>query len=218
MKLSLSYSKYVLYTLCPAKFKGTHIDKTVKGAPSGAMSRGSLIHNDVEAFLKGESEALHPDIAEFYTDYFRMLRDMGAIPEMKIAVDRDWKVMDWDGDTYVRSVVDIVMPINSDGVLNAFELKTGKVYPDHIYQRELYSVKLKCVYPEAEEVRVTGVYLDLRVNSSPYLLPNYFLETKMDLWDAKFRKILRDEEFLPTKNYTCKTCPLSHVHGGSCQY
>lgn len=219
MNISLSYSKVSKYEKCPRAFKYQYIDKLEEGrVKSTAMSRGTEIHNSVEAFLRGEIPEIHAEIREYYGEFFQQLKDAGAVPEDKIAIDRDWKVMDWDGDTYVRSVLDIRMPINDDGVVQVFELKTGKVYPDHFDQRELYAVKTKCLVPEAREVNVTGIYLDLKQNSSTYIHPFYYQEAKVDKWDSKFRRVLRDEDYIPTPSFRCRNCPFSKDAGGPCEF
>ena len=217
--ISLSYSKWSAWNKCPRRFKLDHIDQLFRAEPSPAMIRGSDIHSNVEHFLLGQTDELHPDIREYYGQFLTNLRNAGAIPEQKIAIDPLWKLVDWDGETYCRSVIDCHLPMREDGVVDAFEWKTGKMYPEHAHQVELYAVKLKVLYPKAKQINVTGVYFDLKRNGATYLHPDYYQEMKIELWDNNFRKILRDEVFEPNPSYGCKFCPHSSVfNGGSCEF
>lgn len=217
MTLRLSYSKYSTYDKCPRKFKFRYIDKLEE--PKGtAMSRGTEIHNSVEAFLRGHTDQLHPDIHSYYGQFMFALRNAGAIPEVQIAVDTLWNPIAWDAeDGYIRSVIDAHIP-PTDGTVRVYEWKTGKVYPDHHDQRELYAVKMKSLYPEAKMVEVTGVYFDLKKNSATYLHPDYYQEMKIELWDNKMRRILRDKEFIPNPSYGCRFCHFRKDNGGPCEF
>jgi CRISPR/Cas system-associated exonuclease Cas4 (RecB family) len=214
----LSYSKYSTYEKCPRKFKFRYMDKLEE--PKGdAMSRGTVIHNSVEDFLLGKVDQLHPDIHSYYGQFFTALRDAGAIPEEKIAVDRNWKLTDWDSpDAYCRSVLDIRMPMRDDGEVQVFELKTGKIYPEHYDQRELYAVKVQALLKDAKMIKVTGIYLDLKKNSPTYLHPHYYQEPKIELWASKFRTILRDELFIPNPTFSCRFCHFRKDNGGPCEF
>lgn len=218
MAISLSFSKWSMWNKCPAKFKFAHIDKLSKGVAGPAASRGSEIHQTVDDYLSGKSEQLHPDIHSYYGQFMFNLRNAGAIPEKQIAVDPLWKVVPWDGDTYCRSVLDAHIPPNEAGVVKVFEWKTGKMYPDHYDQREIYAIKAKVLYPEATDVEVTGVYFDLKKNSPTYSHPHYYQEMKIELWDNNFRRILRDETFIPNPNYGCRFCEFSRSVGGPCEF
>jgi hypothetical protein len=214
----LSYSKYTTWDKCPRKFKYRYIDK-LEEPKGGAMSRGTEIHNSVEDFLLGKADMLHPDIHSYYGQFFTALRDAGALTEEKIAVDRNWRAIDWDStEAYVRSVLDIRMPMRDDGEVQVFELKTGKIYPEHYDQRELYAVKVKAMLPDAKMIKVTGIYLDLKQNSPTYLHPEYYQDLKIELWDNKFRTILRDETFIPNPSYGCRYCHFRKDNGGPCEY
>lgn len=216
--MALSFSKYSTWEKCAAKYKFRYVDKLEE--PKGdAMSRGSEVHSTVEAYLLGQTEMMHPDIHSYYGQFMFNLRNANVKVETKIAVDRDWKIVDWDSpDAHIRSVIDAHVPPREDGRVLTFEWKTGKMYPEHYNQRELYAVKLKCMYPTAEWIEVTGVYFDLRKNSSPYLHPAYYQEPKVELWDARFNKLLRDEEFIPNPSYACRWCHFRKDNGGPCEF
>ena len=217
LMISLSYSKYSCWDKCPRKFKYRYIDKLDE--PKGtAMSRGTEIHESVEAYLLGKTDQLHPDIHSYYGQFMFGLRNAGAIPEVQVAVNRDWKPVPWDAeDAYIRSVIDAHLP-PKDGVVQVFEWKTGKVYPEHRDQLELYAVKIKVLYPETKQVNVMGVYFDLKKNSVAYTHPYYYQEIKIELWDNKMRKILRDEEFIPNPSYGCKFCHFRRDNNGPCEF
>jgi hypothetical protein len=215
--ISLSYSKYSCWDKCPRKFKYRYIDK-LEEPKNTAMSRGTEIHESVEAYLLGKTDQLHPDIHSYYGQFMFGLRNAGVIPELKVAVDPLWKVVDWEGDTYIRSVIDAHLPPDEAGTVKGFEWKTGKMYPDHADQRELYMVKLKCQYPEAKRIEMTGVYFDLKKNSPTGLIPDYYQELKIELWDNKMRKILRDEVFEPNPTFACRYCHFRRDNNGPCQF
>lgn len=217
MTISLSYSKYSTWAQCARKFKFRYIDR-LADTKSEAMGRGTEVHNSVEDYLAGKREDLHPDIHEYYGQFMQGLRNAGCLPEVKLAINFLWEQVEWDSpDAYCRSMIDAVMP-PKDGVLHAFEWKTGKIYPEHFNQRELYAVKLRVLYPDVEEIRVTGVYLDLKQNSPPYILPSCFQEMKIELWDNRFRQVLRDKEYIPNPSFKCRFCNFRKDAGGPCEF
>jgi hypothetical protein len=217
--VKLSYSKYSTWKKCARLFKYKNIDGLEEPRTSGAMSRGTEIHQTVEDYLLGKSEQLHPEIHAYYGQFMFNLREAGAIPELKIEVDRDWKLVDWDApEGAVRSVIDAHIPPDEGGTVRVYEWKTGKMYGDHYDQRELYAVKMMCKYPEAKMVEVTGVYFDLKKNSNTYTHPHYYQPLKVEHWDGKFLQIRRDEEFVPNPSYGCRFCHFRKDNGGPCEF
>jgi hypothetical protein len=214
----LSFSKLKTFETCPAKYKYQHVDR-LPTPKSDAMSRGLEIHKSVEDFLNGQREDLHPDIHDFYIGFFRHVRDAGGQAEAKFALGRDWKPTDWDDSkALVRGVIDILIPKVIDKVLPGFELKTGKKYPEHFDQMELYGMAMVALFPDIPHSSISSVYLDLRCPPMTILTSPAYFDMKQDKWLRKFDAVNECQDFIPTPNFGCRWCPFRAEIGGPCPF
>lgn len=226
-----SYSKIQTYKKCPAKFKFAYIDllRMPKGE-SPAMARGSEIHKSIEQFIKKETDLLHPDIREAYTQYFFGLRESyRCFPEAKFAlkggelhfdpkkyVTAAFEACEWDDpETVFRGFYDL--KVVWDGGLFIDEFKTGKPYPEHMEQRLAYGTVALIQHPEVDHVEVRTVYLD-KVNSVPVTYPQMMLIEYTGGLRRNIMECENDTVFAPQPSFMCRYCEYSRQNNGPCLF
>jgi RecB family exonuclease len=216
-----SYSRFATFTKCPAKFKFNYIDKVkVEFIPSPAMERGSEIHNSLEAYIRGHTEHLHPDIHEHYGQFFFSLRETyDCQPEYKWGIDMDMASCSYDDpDVMVRGFMDLRF-IPTDERVQVFEYKTGKIYREHTAQQWLYGTATLIELPDQDGVDVTAVYLDQKQNKKIHY-PAMMLGEYKSMLTNEIETIENTplDEFIPKPQWSCKWCQFSKANRGPCQF
>jgi hypothetical protein len=136
--------------------------------------------------------------------------------EHQVALTRAWEVTQWESPTaWLRAVLDLKIVEGSSA--EVIDWKTGKIYPDHEDQKELYSLTTFAEHPEVKEVKATHVYVDLRKNTQKtYARDN--AEAMQERWNRRVGVMQLDTEFIPNPNYGCRWCPYSKANGGPCRF
>jgi len=209
-----SYSKLGMYKECPAKVKYRYIDK-LPSTPGPAAARGVAIHAKIESYLKGESTIGEMEEVNFYGDWLARLRVLGAQPELKIAVKKDWSPCGWeDPDVWGVGVIDAWLP----SAPIAWDWKTGKVYEeDHFAQRELYTAMLFGHVPDAYEVKFSHVYVDIHKERTTTFHRNTIPDLRKR-WSDKISIMEADTIMAPNPSFKCRWCPYSKQSGGPCDF
>lgn len=210
-----SYSSCGCYHQCPAKYKYRYRDNIRGTLPQHpAASRGTEIHAHFEHCLR-DCEYHLPNEFSYYNDFVTTLREHKAQAEVEISLNKEWRLIQpWD-DVWVVSVLDV--SLIEDTVGRNYDWKTGKIYPEHGDQRELYSLLQFCAYPQLERVIGMHVYVDLRQNrTSEYIRDDVpALKAK---WEEKAHYLFEDEIFPPNPSFACTSCEYSRYNGGPCRF
>ena len=156
-----SYSALTTFENCPASYAFDYLSGESIDSSSPASRRGTRLHLACESFLKGTLPFANLPI-ELYPirDFLSIYKQLGALAEEVWLVDRDWNLQhphEEDEATMIKAVVDIHYTI--DDVLYVVDLKSGKEYPEHKDQLQLYSVIGLLKYPQVKEVRASALYL-----------------------------------------------------------
>lgn len=214
----VSYSGLGSYNKCPSQFARKYVWKEHGAAyiPAPAAARGTTLHGTIEDLINGKRDDLPKEIA-FYTQFFTGLREQGAIAEEKFCFNTLWEPVDFeDHDTgMIRGLMDITLYVPGETESNVYELKTGKVYDDHPYQRNLYGLIDLINHPEIEKVTVTGVYLDLKKNIPTVYYQNMLASYKY-MWERKINKVQPPQPYPMRPGWYCRSCPYSKGNGGKC--
>ena len=207
-----SLSKYGRYKRCPAQYDYKY-NKNIADPAGAAAQRGTNIHAQIEGFLKtGEWTA---NISAYAKKMAEKARSEEFIPEVRIALDEQWKPVDWkDPSAWVRGVIDGVK-VSADYVTMA-EWKSGKIWDDHPLQRNLYLIFGLSVY-SAPSARITTVYTDLE-HGIEDILNRSDLEKHRAEWKSRITPMLKDTFFSPRPGQHCAWCPFSTRKGGPCSY
>lgn len=216
--MNWSLSKLGTFTKCRRRFLYSYI-QNLKGtiqAP-GAKDRGVAQHKIIEDYFGGKREDLPLDILR-YKAWFDMLRELDFHQENKLAMLEGWLSCAWgDPKAWWKGVLDLK-------VLRApkawvFDWKTGKVYPDHEDQKELYTIATFVAHPEIEEIEAWHIYLDLKGKDTKKIYKREQLPSLITKWNAKLvpymqaleRYVPEEAEtmFVTNPSYLCDYCPYS---------
>lgn len=227
---SWSYSRYTLYSQCPAKFKYSVLDKLPE--PKGdALVRGAHIHTLAETYLKGAVRTLPAELKLFGDDFKRLKAKRKKDPESVIVEDNwaftnSWGPSRWDDwkNCWLRVKLDVAERTGNQVVITDY--KTGKYRPDNITQYEeqgeLYVTGALQVFSSIPDLRVSArlVYLD-----AGKVYPEKPVEYTLDQlpvlkknWMARVKPMFADKKFAPRPNQFCKWCSFRKDNGGPCKF
>lgn len=200
---------------CGLKYKLKYVDK-IPEKRSDAASRGVDRHKIIEDQFLTVAPPL-PDDLSHYGPFLQGLKKYDCKPELKLAMTRGWEPCDWSSqDVWWRGVVDLLV-LNGSQIGYLYDWKTGKVYPDHDDQKEIYSIAVSSHYPELREVRATHVYVDLGKNKEKHFHVDQ-LRTLRDRWVRRVNYPETAVEFIPNPTFKCRYCSYSREKGGPCQF
>ena len=214
---SWSNSKYGTWEKCPAAYKYARIDK-IPQPPSPHADRGVFIHSKGEQFLKGNIRGVPPEFKKF-SDELRAMKKYKAIPEQKWAFSKGWKPCDWENHSiiWLRGITDAHLYDEEERELVIVDFKTGRHYPSHKGQGELYSVMGLAMYPDLLSCTIEFWYLD----SGDFLTWTYDLAHVKRLktkWTRRASLMLAEKKFAPTPSEnSCKWCSFKASKGGPCK-
>jgi hypothetical protein len=214
LQMSSSLTKVTTHEKCALKYKFRYIMNLpeTKGA---AASRGVDNHKSIEDFIAIGTPL--PSNLEFYHGWLESMRGPMAFPEHKIAVDSKWQLCGWeDPDAYLRAVVDLKYIVSPESIVN-YDWKTGKIYPDHVDQKQLYAAMVSAEHPDALEIKSIHVYVDLNKNTEQSYHRDWIPNIKAG-WDVRIERVARDEQHMPSPGYHCTWCGYSRKIGGPCRF
>jgi len=209
--LPWSLSQHGLYKKCPSAYNFRVVQRIPD--PSGpAAARGTEIHGQLEAYL--QTGEWHGNIRSFTRQKAEGMRGSSFQPELKLALDKDWKVVDWKSpDAWVRCVIDAFLC--ADDRIKMGEWKTGKQYEDHATQRRLYLCLTMSAFPQAISAEIETIYADL-----DYAVPDVLLREQVPeeqrRWQDIVTPMLNDTFFSPRPGQHCRWCNYSRLKGGPC--
>lgn len=213
---SWSYSKYSNWKSCPRKYKHAYIDK-IPQPRSPAAERGTMIHAKGEHYLLGDIRGVPPEYKKFACE-LRAMKRAGVTPEEKWSLSNNWKPCEWEDYSriWLRALTDVHHYDEDDCDLSIIDFKTGRQYPSHKGQGELYATMGLSYYPELQNVSVEFWYLD----SGEVLNFDYDLKkvkSLKTLWIKRSKLMLADRKFLATPSEdSCRWCPFKASKGGPC--
>ena len=217
----LSYSAWKTWDQCPAKYRFSYIEKLPRKPAGPAAARGTEIHNSVDQYLTKKIEEPHEEITHRYGQWLMQLRELPQKlePEKRWAVDKDWNLCDYkDPEAVWRGFIDLHIPmLPGETIVDEYEWKTGKIYDDHKYQANLYSVIALVMEENAQLARVTNVYFD-QGKTTVTELPREDFEGQKFLWDQRHADLHKDDILPPNPGWYCRYCDFSRENGGPCTF
>lgn len=219
-KYALSHSRLSDYNQCPLKFKLKYLDKASNFKEDASKSvhlvRGSNVHKALENYVVKvnagevgikesslqEVESTKPFLAKIFDAYPKVY------PELQVSVNQAWNMVEWfDKESYYRAIFDLIALKQGSAFVGDY--KTGKFTdytPTNGYgQLELSSAIALSIWPEAEEVNNSYIYVDHRkIITKTYTRAD--LPRLIDHFNCEHQKVNADTEFKPTVNEFCKWC------------
>lgn len=212
-----SYSSITTFETCPASYEYAYLSDNPIDSSSPATRRGTRLHKACEDYLKGITPITRLPVELLpIKDYLSVFLQLQAISEEVWLVNRDWGTQDEeDSNTFIKGVVDIHYVL--DNSLFIVDLKTGKAYPEHADQLQLYALMGLIKYPEVKEALVSAVYLDGPGDITRYARDQ--LEGLKIFWGNRVLNLLNATEypFTPSRE-SCKWCPYAKSKKGPCNY
>ena len=229
---AVSHSRMKTHEGCARKAKYKFIDR-LKEPSNEAMERGLQKHKELEHWVNTMAgHAVHEDydgskirggiydtIREHYAQDLlgkRQAEHYKVSAEMQVAFNREWEVCDWFGpQTWMRVVFDLVgiSPCGNHIVL--YDWKTGKIYPDHDEQADLYAVA--GYYMGAASVDVKFFYLDQNT-VQPYNYDRDELESLVEKVEARAKAVTSDRIYATNPSWRCQYCHFRAENGGPCPH
>lgn len=218
-----SLSKLGQFTKCRRKFLYSYIQRlpSKKGV---AASRGIEMHAQIEAYFISQAELPAP--LAHYQEWFDVLRGMDHTAEEKLAMREGWLSCVWeDPDAWWKGVLDL--SVRQAPRAWVFDWKSGKIYPDHEDQKELYAIATFVRYEDIHEIESTHVYLDLGKNTTVRYRREQ-LPALIAKWNGKLVPYMQalklydpetaDMFFVCNPSYLCNYCDFSKSQGGPCPF
>lgn len=216
--MNWSLSKLGTFTKCRRRFLYSYLQGlTGTPRPYGASDRGVDTHKTIEDYFKGALETL-PASLHKYQAWFDMLRGHNFSAENKLAMLEGWLPTSWeDPNAWWKGVLDL--KVLSGNAAWVFDWKTGKVYPDHEDQKELYTIATFVAHPEVDEVEAWHVYLDLQGKDTKKTYRRTQLGDLIVKWNSKLIPYMQalkrydpssaESFFVTNPSYLCDYCPFS---------
>lgn len=212
-----SYSRYGMHRQCPKKYKFAVIDNLpVPRLTEGPAFRGTGIHSMFEDYLLGKISVLTPEF-DYYTSFLDDMRTYKFLfPEIKMAFTTNWTPCKWDSkDAWFRCILDAL--IMEEGRATMYDWKTGKEYPDHIGQREIYAVAINAIFPETEFIDCYHVYLDSKQTTRSEFHKDQILAIREN-WESKVQRMFDDQWYPANPSWLCRYCHFRRENGGPCEF
>jgi hypothetical protein len=219
LKIAKTWSLNRLKTFesCHAKFDYQYNAGLDRGPAGPAAQRGIDTHKDIENAIKAPTLSDMPHALGHVRDTISALKLSGIVchPEYNLKLDREWKQV-LTGDYWYHGVIDLLV-FPEPGLAQIRDWKTGKIYPDHDQQKELYSLAVFCAFPETQEIQTFFDYLDLGKTITRTFHP-HMVEPAKERWGNRVARMEAATEFVPNPGYACRWCNYSSSKGGPCRF
>lgn len=207
-----SYSSISTYEECPARYAYSYIYKLPEPG-SAAMERGTRLHSLAEDYMKDSVMPVPYDLRRIgqIIDGFKQAK---ALPEVTFLVDANWEPTEVLGEAKMKAIIDV--HYLEDDLLHVYDYKSGREYPTHRSQLELYSVLGLLKYPSAERAESAAVYIDGGYKGQDGSIIRGMLPRLIDKWQGKIVRIEADNDFIANPGSACKRCSFAKSRGGPC--
>lgn len=208
-----SYSALSTYEACPAQYKYSYLDDLPRESGPYA-ERGTRLHSAAEDFLNGSNEML-PNDFKHVLKHMEELREKKAQAEAVVMATKDWGITEDKNEAWVKAIVDAHY-LDGDDRLRLVDFKTGRWYPDHAKQLQLYAVLMFLKYPEVRRIDVSALYIDQGFYDSQNTYIRTMFEPLKADWERRAQVMYNDNDFLPTPSKNaCNWC--SYKAGKPCK-
>lgn len=216
--MTWSLTKVSTLEQCGAKYKFKYVDK-IKEIAGEHAQRGTDIHATLESFIRTGSPRLEGKL-EFYHGFLTQLRShpVPLEPELRIALTKEWTVCPDDQEPWLIMFLDLFRRVEVSA--SVWDWKTGKIYPKHDDQKELYALGVFCAHSDIEVVTATHVYVDLGQNRERIYSRAFDFERLKEKWGEKGKRLerLTEQDYIPRPQFLCRYCSYSKEKGGPCKF
>jgi RecB family exonuclease len=204
-----SYSRLSFYEKCPAGWKYRYIDG-LPSPPTPAMVRGTWLHSLCETVLKEPVET--PQELSAIAPVLERLKANNAQSEKMWKLDAGWQVA--IDQVWVKAIVDVHFV--KDDALHIYDFKSGKSYPSHKQQLELYALIGLALHPEYERAECGAIYIDSGKIGHKLTITRQEADAARPAWTERALKMFGDDELKATPGSACYWCAYKSKVGGPC--
>jgi hypothetical protein len=203
------------YKKCPKLWQWNYVLGNREPDKPAAL-RGSDLHLRLEEFFKGGSYPSTIAALKPWQRFMENLTRYNPSPEAALAVNKEWQPCGFeDKDAYARGKADLLYTL--DRRRHILDWKSGRVYPDHEAQGEMY-VAMDEDTGEYELFETQFVYLDIPLHVVPRRYSHGDRQIKIAKLIQQIDIVNADEVYAPTPSHeSCRYCPLSWRNGGDCR-
>jgi ATP-dependent exoDNAse (exonuclease V) beta subunit len=135
-----TYSKLSDFEKCPRFYEAAYLLKTVQRTTTPALAKGRTIHKLLENAVRNR-DLTPPEGLRIDPKTWGGLVRVGAKPEVKIAVDKNFEACDFDdANVHLRGVIDVLVR-KPTGIL-CVDWKSGKPGYTDVLQAKVYAAML----------------------------------------------------------------------------
>lgn len=221
MSFQWSLSALGLFERCKFAYKCRYILKLPDNRPKGGPAqRGVDTHKIIEMHIL-EGHPLTLELQRTWGHAFNEIKKYELQAEHRISLTAQWQTTTWEQGC-LRMVLDL--KAKKPGGYTVYDWKTGKEYPEHYEQKELYALGVAAEHPEVPSIKSVHVYLDLgRQTQREYHRDQ--LPARRAQWDSRAKKLSDYLQFqadglmwIPEPNRFCKWCAYSRENKGPCKF
>lgn len=169
-----------------------------------------MLHSLCEQVLNGERET--PEQLGKVSRVMQRLRVNQAKAEQAWRVDANWRPV--ESGSWLLGYVDVTF--TRDAVLHVYDFKSGKPYPSHKGQLELYALLGLAQHPDMPAVTVGAIYLD----SGKIGYRRTIVRSEADVlranWTRRAEALMADDAYEATRGRGCYFCAYKDSLGGPC--
>jgi hypothetical protein len=214
-----SYSRLSTFRACKLQFRFQYIDKLPQ-PKSPAMDRGTEIHLAIQNYIEKKTKILPTELTvsmgqELLIRYTEMRKSKNVACELELAVDKNWKRVEWYAkDAWLRVKLDVVELAGDSLLLD--DHKTGKIREgQHTEQLEIYAAIAPSFWPEAKEIIARMDYVDQGQDSISVFTKATAMKLRQK-WAKLAGPIFKEKEFPASPGQVCRYCSYSRRRGGPC--
>lgn len=210
-----SYSSISTYENCPRQWYYSYIER-LPITENAAMLRGSRLHKLCETYLDHPSVELPYDVRKI-KKILEELKAKGAKSEVTWLTNDLWMPVQQNSHAWLKAIIDVHYVEGS--VLFLHDFKSGREYPEHRDQLDLYATQGLQMYPEVKRVEYSAIYIDTgHTSNEGALLRGSMADHKRRSWSERAIKLMVDTELRPTPSPSkCSWCAYNRRVGGPCR-
>lgn len=209
-----SYSKLSTYEKCPDQAKYKYILRLPE-PPRPASERGTKLHKSVEDYLLGKKTTINRELLPI-VKVLKAVKKHNPAAEKHISLNRGLeKVVPYKSkEEWFRMGLDSVYAVEQ--TIHIPEWKSGKIYDDHLDQRQIYVIGALALYPLAKEAIATTHYIDQQGLAVPTRMDRQRAILMAWHFTERLEVMEKDKRFGPRPGFYCRWCPFSKFKGGPC--
>lgn len=226
-----SYSRYKDWVTCPYKAYLKHVLK-IREPDQPAMARGTFIHKVAEDLAQrkitweeaqvlakqaGDKKLYGPKakeitLAPFKKD-FELAAKSNPVVEEQWGFTSEWQETGWFGNqTWLRVKLDLNF-LTGKTVMSVVDHKSGRIYPDHAEQADLYALSSFIKYQFVKKIVVGFWYLDLGEETFAKF-DRSEMPSLIERWGTKVRPMMNDTVYPCVPGPYCRWCFHSKYFAG----